>query len=162
MTQEWLEGKDVDRLLAMLRQTKAARKYHAQRRWVEMMRRTLSPGTLEWSPLTEDDTTPLTADYWSRTCSEQNASQCDALRCIAGNPFRESAIDPDWITPDVLTVARSAYNGLLPGQTFDGTDLSALADALEESGGVSLAFHLREEPTHWRGCHVVDRILGFG
>lgn len=34
-----------------------------------------------------------------------------------------------------------------------------LADALEETGEASMATHLRK-PHHWRGCHVIDSILG--
>src|SRR5262249_60729219 len=50
------------------------------------------------------------------------------LRCAFGSPFRPMALDPLWLSADVLLSARAIYQE----RAFDR--LPALADLLEEEG----------------------------
>jgi hypothetical protein len=91
------------------------------------------------------------------------AAHSDWLLDIFGNPFRPVAINPAWLTPAVVAVARAAYNKRqLPAGTLDPARLAVLADALEESGcqEASILEHLRGPGPHVRGCWVVDALLG--
>lgn len=64
----------------------------------------------------------------------------DVLRCLMGNPFHPLATPP---TEAIAALARAS-----------GRDADAvLADALEESGELAAATHLRTGP-HFRGCYV--------
>jgi hypothetical protein len=81
------------------------------------------------------------------------------LRCIFGNPFRPSSIDPTVLTWNGGTVPRMAQS-IYDGRTFD--QLPILADALEEAGcdNADILAHCRSEGPHVRGCWVVDLLLG--
>jgi hypothetical protein len=84
------------------------------------------------------------------------AAQARLLRDIIGNPFRPVAIDPAWLTPQVVAVARAVYKG----RQWD--ELAVLADALQEAGcsSADLLAHLRSGGEHVRGCWALDLILG--
>ena len=84
------------------------------------------------------------------------AAQADLLRDIFGNPFHSAELQPDWLTSDVLTLARGIYDA----RAFDRMPI--LADALQDAGcdDTSLLDHCREPGDHVRGCWVIDRLLG--
>jgi len=109
------------------------------------------------------------------------------LRCIVGNPFRQVALDPAWLTPTVTALAQAIYEGeqqacpmcrgsgklqdhaceRCHGSGKVPTGLQAhllpiLADALEEAGCTAedILAHCRSGGEHVRGCWVVDLILG--
>jgi hypothetical protein len=89
--------------------------------------------------------------------------QAALLRDVAGNPFRPVAIEPAWLTRDVIGLAQASYDDRhLPDGTLDGTRLAILADALEDAGctDVGILSHLRGPGPHVRGCHAVDALLG--
>jgi hypothetical protein len=72
-------------------------------------------------------------------------------------PFREVAVDPRWLTPDVVTIAKGIYDE----KAFDR--LPILADALQDAGcdNDEMLKHCRAENwEHVRGCWVVDLLLG--
>lgn len=95
---------------------------------------------------------------WPERAGVPRATQAALLRDIVGNPFRPVTLSPAWLTPQVLTLARAAYEGragfsicsahqtrepgcprcavtLRPDDgTLDPLALLALADALEEAG----------------------------
>jgi hypothetical protein len=81
---------------------------------------------------------------------------CRILRDVLGNPFRPAARDRRYRTPDVLGLARAAYDE----GAFDRLPL--LADALMDAGCVdeSILGHLRGSGPHVPGCWVVDLVLG--
>jgi hypothetical protein len=91
---------------------------------------------------------------------------CDLVREIFGNPFHPlPAIAPGWLTwknGTVLHLARSAYDERAPSGSLDNGRLVVLADGLEESGCAApeILRHLRSGSAHWRGCHVLDALLG--
>ena len=83
----------------------------------------------------------------------------DALRDIAGNPFHEYALQPDWLAANdriAAALAESAYDE----RAFDG--LPILADALEDAGCdlAAVLDHLRGPGPHFRGCWALDIVLG--
>ncbi len=83
---------------------------------------------------------------------------CDLIREVFGNPFRPVALDPAWLTSDVLALARGIYTD----RAFDRMPI--LADALQDAGcnNDDILNHCREPGTHVRGCWVVDLLLGKG
>ena len=95
---------------------------------------------------------------------EEERAYCALVRDFFGPlPFRTVSLDPRWRTPDVLALARAAYQERdLPAGTLDGTRLAVLADALEDAGctDAEVLAHLRSEGPHVRGCWVLDLVLG--
>jgi hypothetical protein len=82
--------------------------------------------------------------------------QVALLRDVIGNPFRpRRPVDPAWLTPTVVAIARGAYDDR------DFAALPVLADALEDAGcdDTDLLGHLRGPGVHGRGCWVVDWLL---
>ncbi|MCE9562924.1 MAG: hypothetical protein K8U57_12845 [Planctomycetes bacterium] len=105
------------------------------------------------------------------TGGNESAIQAAIFRDLIGNPFRSELLDPRWLTPTVLGLARTAYSEPValdprnPGYlTLDPSLLLILADALEEAGcdWPELLRHCRSGQPHWRGCWVVDCLLGIG
>ena len=70
--------------------------------------------------------------------------------------------EPDWTTPDVVTIASAAYSAILPNGQLGPFRLAILSDALEEAGCTDAAIfdHLRSPGPHVRGCSALDLILG--
>jgi hypothetical protein len=91
---------------------------------------------------------------------------CGLLREGFGNPFRPVALNPAWRTYQdglVVRLAEAAYQERrLPAGTLENGRLAILADALEEAGcqDVQTLGHLRGGGEHYRGCFVVDVLLG--
>jgi hypothetical protein len=88
------------------------------------------------------------------------------VREIVGNPLRPVTVDPLWLSWNdniVLRLSQAAYDDrILPTGTLDNTRLFILADALEEAGctDVQILTHLRGGGEHYRGCWVIDLLLG--
>jgi hypothetical protein len=79
----------------------------------------------------------------------------DAVRDIAGNPFRPPRFDAGWTTPAVIELA-GAIN-----RTRDFSLLPALSELLEASGcgDDEVLVHCLYAVPHGRGCWVIDGIL---
>ena len=77
--------------------------------------------------------------------------QVQILRDIFGNPFRPVALDPHWLTADVVALARGIYDD----RAFDR--LPILADALIDAGcdNANILGPRRSDGPHVRGCWVV-------
>ena len=88
----------------------------------------------------------------------ENIVQADLLRDIFGNPFRPVALDPAWLTSDVVALARGMY------ESRDFSAMPILADALQDAGcdNPDVLDHCRGAGPHVRGCWVVDLLLGKG
>jgi hypothetical protein len=84
------------------------------------------------------------------------SSQCHLLRCIFGNPFRSVAIDPSWLTPNVVTLGQATYED----RAFDR--MPTLGHTLEEAGcdNPDILTHCWSQTEHVRGCWAVDALLG--
>jgi hypothetical protein len=87
----------------------------------------------------------------------EGRQQCGLLREIFGpDPRRLVSVEPAWLTPTVLTMARGIY-------AENGFDLMpVLGDALEDAGcnDDGILAHCRQAEGHVRGCWVVDLLLG--
>jgi hypothetical protein len=84
---------------------------------------------------------------------------CDLARCIFGNPFQSTSIDPEvlrWSEGTVPRLAQSIYED----RRWEA--LPILGDALEDAGcdEPAVLAHCRHRGPHARGCHVLDLILG--
>jgi hypothetical protein len=79
----------------------------------------------------------------------------DAIRDIFGNPFRPVSLEP-YRTQEVQALAGAMYDE----QSFERLDV--LADALEDAGCTEeqVIRHCRERGAHFRGCWVIDGLLG--
>jgi hypothetical protein len=94
--------------------------------------------------------------------------QGELLRDLFGPlPFRPVALDAAWLAWNNGTVGRlamAAYEGRqMPAGTLKQERLGVLADALEDAGcgDQEVLTHLREQGrVHFRGCYVVDLLLG--
>jgi hypothetical protein len=101
----------------------------------------------------------------ARRASEA-AADADLVREHFGNPFRLLNLSPNvlsWQDKTVFRLAQAAYeNRILPAGILNNTRLAILADALEEAGCTDeqILTHLRSGGDHYRGCFVVDALLG--
>jgi hypothetical protein len=91
---------------------------------------------------------------------EERRRQCDILRDLFGNPFRPVGaleIEPERTSSDVVALAHTIYED----RTFNLFPI--LADALQDAGCdyPYVLDHCRDPNlTHYRGCWVLDLILG--
>ncbi|MBP3954249.1 hypothetical protein J8F10_02935 [Gemmata sp. G18] len=78
------------------------------------------------------------------------------VRDIFGNPFCPVAVDPSWLTSDVIALA----TGIYVERAFDR--LPILADALQDAGcdNDDILNHLRGDGPHVKGCWALDLVLG--
>jgi hypothetical protein len=95
-------------------------------------------------------------DQVTKGAGEERAAQADLFRDVFGNPFCPVTVDPRWLTPDVVGLARGIYE--------DGAfeRMPVLADALMDAGCAdeTILAHCRSAGPHVRGCWVVDLVLG--
>lgn len=92
---------------------------------------------------------------WSST----HQRVCEIIRDVAGNPFRQASVNPEWLVGSgglVVQLARGVYDE----RAFER--LPILSDALEEAGchDEAVLSHLREPGPHVRGCWALDLALG--
>jgi hypothetical protein len=99
---------------------------------------------------------PTTSGRFDLHVTREQGEQCVLIRCVVGNPFRPIALDPSWLTPTAVTLARQMY------ESRDFTPMPILADALQDAGcdNTDILNHCRGEGPHVRGCWVVDLLLG--
>jgi hypothetical protein len=93
---------------------------------------------------------------WNPGISKLRVFLCHLIRDIFGNPLHPTAVDPTWLTTNVVALAQAIYDE----RAFERMPI--LADALEDAGctnDVVLA-HCRGPGPHARGCWVVDLLLG--
>ena len=110
---------------------------------------------------TEKQVQTLANEIWSagaaeriNRAAEERAAQTELVRCLVGNPFREVAIDPAWLTSTVIALAI--------GIDADRADdrLPILADALEDAGcsDADVLAHCRGRHAHTKGCWVIKML----
>jgi hypothetical protein len=105
------------------------------------------------------DTDENVRAYLSAGEAWERPAQVRLLRCLFGNPFRPTRIDPTWLAGSDCAVVRLAQ-AISDERAFDR--LPILADALEEAGcsDAELLAHCRRPGEHARGCWVIDLLLG--
>jgi hypothetical protein len=110
---------------------------------------------------------PAGQEYDPARWQAEWSAQCDLLRCIFPNPFRDiPTIDRRWLAWNDGTVqwlAQAAYeHRSLHDGTLELGRLAVLADAIEEAGctDAELLGHLRAVGPHVRGCFALDAVLG--
>jgi hypothetical protein len=83
-------------------------------------------------------------------------AQSSMQREIICNPFHPIILNPSWLTSTVLALASSIYSQ----RAFDC--MPALADALQDAGcdNEAILSHCRQSGEHFRGCWVMDSLLG--
>ncbi|MFQ3648762.1 MAG: putative immunity protein [Gemmataceae bacterium] len=90
---------------------------------------------------------------------QERAWQAQLLKELFGNPFRSIYIDPSWRSPDspATLLARVIYHEERYG------DMPYLGDALEDVGcsDQTILDHCRGPGPHYRGCWVLDAVLGY-
>ena len=84
---------------------------------------------------------------------------CEVLRDLFGHRFYRPKIDPLWLTWNGATIPK-LVRAIDDQEAF--SRLPILADALEEAGCINAAIlnHCRKPARHYRGCWVIDGILG--
>ncbi len=95
-------------------------------------------------------------EYAPRIIAERR-TQSLLLRCLIGPlAFRPLSVDPSWLTPTVVQLARGIYEE----RAFDRMPI--LADALQDAGcdNEDILSHCRGPGPHVRGCWVIDLLLG--
>lgn len=94
--------------------------------------------------------------------SLSNRNNAASFNDIFGSPFHPLSIVPSWLTRNVVQLATASYHERSPDGRVDNALLAVLADALEEAGCSDqvIMAHLKSGGDHWRGCHVIDAILG--
>ncbi|MGH7169524.1 MAG: hypothetical protein ACRELF_09700 [Gemmataceae bacterium] len=103
--------------------------------------------------------------FWELEPAEKEPHSA-IIRDVFGNPFRRITISPAWLSWHdgvVSRLAKAAYDErFLPTGTFDNARLLILSDALEEAGCTDeqILTHLRGGGEHYRGCWVIDLLLG--
>lgn len=82
--------------------------------------------------------------------------QSACLRDIFGNPFQPIALDPHWLTSNVVDLTRTIYEEKAFGR------MPILADALMDAGcdNGEILDHCKGPEPHVKGCCLVDLILG--
>jgi hypothetical protein len=128
--------------------------------YVEWHIGTVTGGFAYRSPTPEETREKRLSDFRQRRSVEQrHADWAEALREMVGNPFHEVRIEPAWLAWNdraVLNLARIIY------QEGRWEDLPILGDALEEAGcrEERILDHCHGPGPHYRGCWVVDAVLG--
>jgi hypothetical protein len=114
-----------------------------------------------WSAAGTDETgwaqiVAARAGLAERVNEVQQVPQCELLRDIFGNPFREGGVEPRWLSRKLLKLSSSMYDA----RSFDR--MPELGDLLERAGcsDADLLGHCRFPGEHVRGCWVVDLLLG--
>jgi biotin carboxyl carrier protein len=84
------------------------------------------------------------------------AAAVPLLHDIFGDPFRPVPFDPSWRTEAVVSLSRGIYEE----RAFER--MPVLADALEDAGASDedVLSHCRGPGPHYKGCWVVDMVLG--
>jgi hypothetical protein len=96
--------------------------------------------------------------YPERWTAESTA-HADVVREIFGNPFHPVRIEPAWRAWNEGTVVRIA-RAIYDERAFDRMPI--LADALEDAGcgDPAILSHCRGPGPHYRGCFLLDALLG--
>lgn len=107
--------------------------------------------TFQWWERNWRDNPTVHADSWA----VRRVMLCRLLRCMF-NPFRPVSVPASWLTSTVQALARQMYD------SRDFSPMPILADALQDADcdNADMLSHCRLPGEHFRGCWVVDLLLG--
>jgi hypothetical protein len=96
---------------------------------------------------------------FNRVRGVERGTQADLLRCMHGSPFREPAVDPDWLETAGRKAEKLARRIAATG-AFER--IPELADVLEDAGcpDGDLLNHCRQPGAHARGCWAIELLAG--
>jgi hypothetical protein len=111
--------------------------------------------------LTELDDLDMNPDPPSPLDPEVLADHCRFLRDLFTHLVRKIELKPSWLTVDVCSIARGAYDHPRKEGILDEVRLGVLGDALEDAGcnDPEILGHCRQADAHIRGCWLVDLVL---
>src|SRR5262245_10858723 len=91
-------------------------------------------------------------DYYIRVCGKKVSKRYRTA------DLEPDTIDPAWLTPTVVALARGIYQD----EAYDRFPI--LADALQDAGceDADILDHCRGPGPHVRGCWLVDLVVGKG
>jgi hypothetical protein len=109
---------------------------------------------VDWKP-----SDPTDYFYYSSAVLDVLSQHIVLFHEMFSNPFHSTTLDPDCLTlagGTAVKLAREMYER----QRFEG--MPVLADALEDAGcdDADILDHCREPGMHFRGCWVMDLLLG--
>ena len=83
-------------------------------------------------------------------------SVCNLIREIVGNPFRPVNINATWLTANVVAIAQITY------RDRDFSRMHDLGEAVKDIGcqDPDILIHTQLPTGHFRGCWLVDALLG--
>jgi hypothetical protein len=102
---------------------------------------------------------------WDAARPAEQTAQVGTCRDLF-SPFRPAQVEAAWLAAQdglLPQLAQAVYDERDPGSgLLDNARLAVLADALEETGCCDpvILRHCRRQGEHYRGCFVVDAILG--
>jgi hypothetical protein len=96
---------------------------------------------------------------FNRVRGVERGIQADLLRCIHGSPFREPAVDLDWLETAGQKAEKLARRIAATG-AFER--IPELVEVLEDAGcpDSNLLNHCRQPGAHARGCWAVELLAG--
>jgi hypothetical protein len=170
--QEWLKVADPQLMLEFLQGKVSERKlwlFAVACCWSmrhlftdERSRQAVEAAELDADFLAEKDSSAwLVATKWGEDGARSVPApiQGGILHELFGNPFRPIILDPSWLSWHgglLVSMARQMYD------RRDFTDMPVMGDALEDAGcsNQDILSHCRSGGEHYRGCWVLDLVLG--
>lgn len=166
-THTWNDGPGVQRLIQMgVYTSDDARRTKGELGDEQTRSRLLNAANIAYHVLYQIDNGELDRHLLKHLSDQKEWPRGWLVREIAGNPFCPISISSSilaWNDGIVVRLAQAAYDErILPAGTLDNTRLLILADALEEAGCTDeqILAHLRGGGEHYRGCWVIDLLLG--
>jgi hypothetical protein len=111
----------------------------------------------DWSGrLTLPEESDLALLGWALAARAVDPWLANLIRDMFGNPFRPVLLDPAWRTATVVALAQAIYDE----RAF--ARMPILGDALEDAGcgNVAVLNHCRQPGEHFKGCWLLDLLLG--
>jgi hypothetical protein len=99
---------------------------------------------------------PDATHTWAETVRDERSFQASVLRDIFGYPYPFVGFDPAWRTPQAVELATEIYTKPLFNRMFE------LGNLLQDAGcsETIILSHCRTRAMHFRGCWLVDLVLG--
>lgn len=166
LAEELADGKALGRDLTAARTNLSIAALNARRlnnvdesQWADYCRHALSEAPLH-DPLRlppVDRGERFFVEIDNGTMTTRDPRQCQVIRDVFGNPFREIALD-DFVLDQHASAVKTLASEIYQKRAFEL--MPVLGDALEDAGceDEAMLAHCREHPEHFRGCWVLETI----